>query len=151
MEHIRSVLLCEDLRQEITGREFIIGVFSGALLVSKMPLALPHLVIRLELNFRGAEVHQFKLRFNDPYGNTLFETDVIVQFSDWNRPGVVALRIPNFYFPVPGRYEVQANFDSEWSSAYELFIDVVSPDTMAHKMTAALALHNEAGDHSARS
>lgn len=45
---VRSMTICEEVRREDTGKEFLIGVFSGAILAHKIPFLLPKLALRFE-------------------------------------------------------------------------------------------------------
>ena len=47
MSGVRAIVLCDDIRREITGKDILIGVYSGRVVITQIPFAL-NLAIWLE-------------------------------------------------------------------------------------------------------
>src|SRR5882762_5700170 len=47
---IRSILMCEDLRQEVTGLHSLIGVFADKIITVRLPVQIPKVVFRIAFN-----------------------------------------------------------------------------------------------------
>ena len=130
--YVKSVLLCEDLRSELSGKEFAIGILAGNLIVPHIPFLLDHLVIRIELFTSGEVVPGFLVKMDDPLGSELFRQQVMVSFRNWDRPGAVALGVNGLFVRLSGIYKIYAKYDidPEWTLIRELFVDKIDLEAM---------------------
>ena len=59
MSGVRSLILCDDIRREITGKDIIIGAYAGSIIVTEFPFTL-NIAIWLEYEpekIGGADIH----------------------------------------------------------------------------------------------
>lgn len=70
-----SVVFCDDVRREITGKDILIGVYSGDIRLPTVPALLG---VSLWIQFRtiGNGVVSARVRVTDPAGNTAGETKI---------------------------------------------------------------------------
>ena len=70
----RSFLLCEDIRIETTGKEILIGVYSGSVTTTQLPVFFPMLAFRLEVMASKSRYDLVNLEIKKPDGTVLFAT-----------------------------------------------------------------------------
>jgi len=73
---IHSVLLVQDIRQELTGLQTLVGVFPSRLVVQSIPLALPGLQCRIEFSSNPtAPSRMYTFELVAPSGASIFKGD----------------------------------------------------------------------------
>src|SRR4051794_1678383 len=70
---IRSLLICDDIRQERNGKEIIIGVYTGAIIFPKLPAKLNRVLFRIDVQFLK-RVKDFVFQIRDEKNELKFET-----------------------------------------------------------------------------
>lgn len=65
---ISSVVICDEIRQEITGKEILIGVYSGGINVSAYP-AMLRVGLWLEFSQDDAGTTKWEIKIESPSGN----------------------------------------------------------------------------------
>jgi hypothetical protein len=75
---------------------------------------------------------------HDPSGNRLFEQTVRVQFTDWNKPGSLAIGIRNMVLPVTGTYAFYLKFDDEWDLARNLYVEKFDASELRERLELQL-------------
>ena len=121
--YIRSVLLCDDVRFEVTGKEIVIGLYAGGLFVPQFPTAPTRFIIRVECFFAGKVVSSLQLRFDTPSGRRLFEGEKHIQFFDWNAPGSVLFSTDDIVFDEPGDHPISTRIlGGEWEQATVIIV-----------------------------
>ncbi|KVK43573.1 hypothetical protein BCY90_17415 [Agrobacterium deltaense] len=69
---VRSAIICDDIRKEITGKDILIGVYSGAITVPSYPLTFPTAFwFEIEPKILGSLDFAFKI--TSPTGNPPIE------------------------------------------------------------------------------
>jgi hypothetical protein len=85
----RSVVVCDDIRKEVTGKEILIGVYSGEIVLPSFPNWFPA-SLWIEVDTPEVGKYDVSLRIgltNKPPLNIKFRIEV-------NRPGTSAIVIP---------------------------------------------------------
>ena len=85
----RSVIVCDDIRKEVTGKEILIGVYSGEIVLRSFPNQFPA-SLWIEADTPKAGKHEVVLRVsltNKPPFQIKFAIDV-------RRPGTSSIAIP---------------------------------------------------------
>jgi hypothetical protein len=88
-----AVIVCDDVRREVTGKDILIGVYSGDIILSIFPMWFPaSLWIEIETLEVGKHEINFRMSLTDkPPIPFKAEVDVI-------RPGSLALFAPGLQF-----------------------------------------------------
>jgi hypothetical protein len=108
---IRSVIIAQDIRQEISGQQTLVGVFVGDIGVANPPLMVPQLVIRIEFEAREAFEAPFSFSIISPS-----KTKILTQSS--NLVAKKGLNIfcvtwtPVFLYE-PGQYQIRFGVGEE--------------------------------------
>jgi hypothetical protein len=74
---VHSVLLVQDIRQEITGLQTLVGVLPSRLAVQVIPLILPSIQCRIEFSLDPkSRKTSYTFEVLSPSGNVLFRSDL---------------------------------------------------------------------------
>jgi hypothetical protein len=106
--NISSVIVCDDIRREISGKDILIGVYSGEIVLSSIPFSL-NLAIWLEYTPSIVGHNEFYIRFmfnNEPIGSINGGIDVAVITS-------IGLPITGFNIRGDKPGELQIEFSSD--------------------------------------
>lgn len=105
-----ETVFCDDIRQEITGKHILIGVYGGDLVPGILPATFP---IAIWVRFWGLQAgrHSFEMRLFDPNGRQTgaLGGDTDVMASD--APTVFAMSGLPVELQTPGDIVVQFAFD----------------------------------------
>jgi hypothetical protein len=102
---IRSVLLAESLRQELSGQQSLIGIFTGTMGAESAPLALPQVVIRIEIESNKTSKAKFVFKILTPSQVALFNQsgDVSVNKDNVN---IIGITFAPFIVTEQGEYKI---------------------------------------------
>lgn len=129
---ILNTIVCEDVRQEISGKWSILGTFSGDIIVPVLPTNIK-LALYMESNVTKPYKGPMNLRMR-------LDNDVILEAPGRmdSKVGITVMPIPQFVIGVdhPGRLTVEVGTDDRWFevSAKKLILgkmkdgNVVLPD-----------------------
>ena len=129
---IDSALLMEDLRQEITGMQSFIGVFSSKVNTPSIPLRLPKVVFRV--SFQGEEDFpaDCMLSVVNPSGKQIFNTQEPIR-ADVKKgfQNIVAVGWSPAVFTEAGVYQVRFSVDGRAMKA--LTFEIQEAGASQHK------------------
>lgn len=111
MTQIGAVLICDDVRKEINGKEIIIGLYTGDILVNSVPFVLG-LVVWIEYFPSHIGVNSLNVRLN--YAGKTFISGTAVIDAQTITPHSVVL--PNLILQgdVAGDLEIEMQEGEEW-------------------------------------
>ncbi|MCC0013847.1 MAG: hypothetical protein H6881_08220 [Rhodobiaceae bacterium] len=112
---VESIILCEDVRKEITNKEILIGVYSGNIVVKSYPTML-RLNLWVELLPDSIGERSLHLKVDTPSGNPPIEIDFKMDVNDQITPGAVT--IPKLAMNIERDGEIVISFkenDGEWA------------------------------------
>jgi len=72
---VRSVILCDDIREEKSGKEILIGVYTSSIIFGQFPAKMPKLIFRIALSIERADFKRVKAKIVDQDGKQLFSMD----------------------------------------------------------------------------
>ncbi|TIP70339.1 MAG: hypothetical protein E5X53_28280 [Mesorhizobium sp.] len=88
-----AVILCDDVRKEITGKDILIGVYSGTINVPAYPVVVPaSLWIELEPDAAGTIL--FRVRMESPSGNPPVEINTNIEVIEKSTAVFVVTGVP---------------------------------------------------------
>lgn len=84
-----SVVMCDDLRKEITGKDILIGVYGGSINVASYPT---HIQVAIWMELEVPEIGQFPghIKIETPSGNPPIDVRFNMEVKEGNT-GIVAL------------------------------------------------------------
>lgn len=83
-----AAIICDDIRHEVTGKQILIGVCSGTILVPSFPAALT-LALRLEQEPRRTGTVPFNVRLATNRGTVLFSADMELEILAAEEPATL--------------------------------------------------------------
>ena len=100
---IHSVILAEDIRQEASGLQTLVGVLPSRLIVAAKPLVMRSLHCRIDYTTRRKVLGTHSMEITTPSGETLTKGDF--EFSvEANIDGIASCSWAPVNFPVGGVY-----------------------------------------------
>jgi hypothetical protein len=120
---ILSILFCDDVRQEASGKLILIGVYDIGMVIAaestwpvKVPMAF-YLRFQLEKNDPAFDAAEFKMFLDD---ELLIKGSGPVNVGDFSLPIVVCQRLPNITIKQAGTIRLECSFISEGKLVGEL-------------------------------
>lgn len=102
-----TALVCDDVRREDNGKEILIGVYTGAIAMPKLPANLP-LCLWLHLQTHGNGEIKLEFRVIGPAEKELAHGEAMVGFVDSDLPASLALP------KLPLALESEGMLDFQW-------------------------------------
>jgi hypothetical protein len=115
---IRSVVVCDDVRQEANRKEILIGVYGGGIRFSKAaPGKLRQLCFRFETNIDATR--PFRFQMVSPSGITIIEKTAQMKIE---KPGTGILVLTHLDLTLyeAGTYKIMAGFDESIGEVYTI-------------------------------
>jgi len=111
---IKSVIVCDDVRQESNGKAILIGVYDDTMTVSAFPAVLPQLCFRIAVDFKGNRYGQFTVIIHDHSANAPL-TSMTQPIGDTNadETTVVIVEVANPKFSQPTTISILFGADRE--------------------------------------
>jgi hypothetical protein len=67
---ITSLIICDDIRREASGKEILIGVYSKDIIVKDIPTRLPQLSFRISVALEHANFKKMRFSLSSPSRQT---------------------------------------------------------------------------------
>jgi hypothetical protein len=109
---VLSVIVCDDIRQEISGKVTLVGCYSGSLVLNGFPLVVP-LGVFIVVEPLKTKYDKVSLSVKAPDGTELKLGDLAGVFTDLRYPGSLSFKFPSVSLTVEGVYEFYLCMDSE--------------------------------------
>jgi hypothetical protein len=103
---IRSVLICDDVRQEITGKEILIGLYNDSILFNAFPTIMSQFVVRISLDIFDLSTQKFRMSLIDPKGTTLNNSGAPLNKDMFKDHVTFGFAMQGLTFYLPGKYEI---------------------------------------------
>lgn len=123
---ILSALVCDDVRRENNGKEILIGVYSGKIIVPRLPTNIV-LMAWLNILVRGPTEFPLDIRILDPNERTVMEGEVTVKLDDVQDTS--SMIIPKFHLLVENEGSLKIKFRKgrgRWQTIIEKLIEMPS-------------------------
>ena len=129
MTRIIVAALCDDVREEKTGKFSLMGIFNR-FVVHDFRVPLPAFCIFATIGFDSAGSHPISIVFRRVEGDTIFRADSIHELSLQDQAtlqfhALINLRLANLTLPGTGRYEFAFECDGQCIGA--VHVEVVQP------------------------
>ena len=120
---VKSVIICDDARQEMTGKEILIGVYNDTIVVERLPATLVKFVIRVAI--RVSKDHFFKkfsLQVIDEAKNKIVDANQDITMPPPDPNMLIGVQLQNLTFAQSGTHEVFFGFDDDMQKISEFEI-----------------------------
>lgn len=131
MPTVRSVIVCDDIRMENTGKEILIGVYtSGINFVGQPPGRLIKLCFRLDVDdVDNQKVHEFRFELRAPSKSTLVGVDGQLKVATYGR-GIIHLPQAALQLYEKGLYTMHAGFGGSLEIVDSIEVNFVAADNL---------------------
>jgi hypothetical protein len=123
---IMSCLLCQDVRQEVSGQQSIVGLFSQSIRSKTVPLMLPQLQIRIELSAEEEIRERGRVIILTPSRVAMVSQEVEITVQR-GVSGVVIVGVVPAIFSEPGTYQIRFGLVGKESTISRWRIDFETP------------------------
>jgi len=110
---IKAAIICDDGRQEIGGKPFLIGVYASSILVNRFPVVLPTFAVYIEVQPQKEKYNNAFATIKHPNGQILKSAEGPASFPYPAFPGLLLFKYLNVAFPIEGKYEIYLQMDSD--------------------------------------
>ena len=131
---VSSVIVCEDIRQEANGKQILIGVFSGDIIVGTIPANLTQLSFRFDVNIEHKDFHKVYFMLTDPSRNIVFDGQRELQIHRADMPLTLAISVPGLRFIEAGVYSVKLGLDHKPRKVMEFTVRLPQSDEEATRL-----------------
>jgi Family of unknown function (DUF6941) len=125
---VRSVIFCDDVRQEVTGKEILIGVYNYIILYPQFPAFVPRLIVKIYFNVKDKTAKQFVLHLKDKDGVVLSTINgELPAAANWDEPFSLGFALGPLTFYSQGHFFLEfgpANEQPEVISDVEIRLPV---------------------------
>lgn len=108
---VTSLLICEEIRFEANGKQMLIGVYNGTILVNSFPTVMPHFSIRIGMKVNKLTFKDAHVRVIDPARRTIINGTSTPKFESIEDEASISTSLSPFIFEIPGEYVVQLGMD----------------------------------------
>jgi hypothetical protein len=124
--NVRFVIICDDIRQEVSGKEILIGVYNDAILCPAFPIVIQKLIVRVSVSAPiGSIFKVFKVALADSKDHKLFEIASDVKGVETDDPHLIfAVAAFGVVFPREGTYKILFGIDEEPKVIWEIVVRV---------------------------
>jgi len=111
---IRNCIICDDARQEVGGKSFLIDVYAGAMVNPAFPLVVPTFAVYIEAMFANHDYQNVFVLISPPHGHSVTSSvGSPVHINNLQYPASLSFRFPAMQFPAEGEYQIYLHADDE--------------------------------------
>jgi hypothetical protein len=111
---VESVIICDDARQEVTGKEILIGVYNSVAYVAAFPAGFSQLFFRIAVRLDRPGNHTFAIAIEEEgTGRSVYQTSHGAQVQDIESPSLLGFQLRGFIAEKPTTLLVKFGLDSE--------------------------------------
>jgi hypothetical protein len=121
-EQVRSVLICDDVRKEASGKDIAIGIYNGLILFNEFPGSLPTFAIRIEFVPQRTDYESLNLGITSPNGEPLIVATGKLAGVERYIPVAINFIQSPMAFEVPGIYRIFMEIDGQRSEVSKFHV-----------------------------
>lgn len=108
-------MICDDIRQEVSGKFIFIGVYDGDITVPVVPITLTQLIFSSKWDTTEAPIKKFEFKLIQPNGKEIghtFGEQPTLSPETKRRKAVVQIALSPFTIETLGEYKIEAKVNS---------------------------------------
>jgi hypothetical protein len=111
---LRSIIIADDIRQEVNGKEIFIGVYNFSMIFPAFPAFVPKIIIKLIMDMLDDNAKTFLMSLKDPNGTELskFSGELPVSLNK-TEPIGLGFILGSLQFYAEGRYTIEFGVEGE--------------------------------------
>lgn len=108
---VKSVLVCDDIRKEVNGKDILIGVYADSIIFPNFPARLRQLCLRIVVQTDQAKFDQVNISVISEKGGTLMQMSHSLDVVPNEGSATVNVPMQNVSFPEPAAYKILFGLD----------------------------------------
>src|SRR5665811_172176 len=132
---LKYVILCDDARREVAGKEILIGVYNDIIIVHAFPARLRQLVTRISIDALHEEEKEYKFSLRSPSGEELTKTSIIIDGVKEETGQILVMVWGSPSFPEEGVYYITLEVDGKTEKIYSFFVRAVQSEEEAARIS----------------
>jgi hypothetical protein len=117
-----SVILCDDVRREDNGKEILIGIYVGNMIVdTDVPALLPTFCIRIVIRWKEPGAHKVEGFIIAPNGNLIVKFGGDLVLPPGQNLSSASFKVSPFIIPAFGNYEIKIGTQESEAITVETF------------------------------
>lgn len=108
-----SLIVCDDCRREDTGKDIIIGTYTGAMISPTLPVLLPTFVLRFEIIPHQQEYKKTIALMKNPLGEEMFRVEGMLGVSRPQFGASFFYKVSPLMITMAGDHTIHLGLDEE--------------------------------------
>jgi hypothetical protein len=104
-----NVLVCDDIRREMSGKEILIGAYADVIIVKQIPIKLRSLFVRVLFRISEGTERKFIFKLIDPNKRTIVEGEGSFEVKKTTEPATLPLALGEVEFHAQGIYTIHVS------------------------------------------
>ncbi len=119
-----SIIICDDIRHEPSGKEMLIGVYSGVILFPSLPAMMPNFSTRIEFKTDLKQIEDMTVELHDEDGDVLFTVTGGMEMIGKDGVQVLSLVCHNVEFKKEGAYSLHFGRKASIEPVYRFYVRI---------------------------
>ena len=119
---LKHVLVCDDLRQEITGKSIVIGLYNDVIVMKTFPSALAKLVIRIATVVRDTNARNYYISVDAKSGQKVASFNGVMNYVNTGEQSIFAISFTNVLFPQADTYDISFEIDGPMKVIHDFVV-----------------------------
>jgi hypothetical protein len=107
------VLICDDVRQEVSGKEIIIGLYNDSVLFNSFPITMSQFIIRISLDILDKGAKSATMALIDTKGNQLNKISGGIDHNLLSDHLILGYTLQALTFNLDGTHEIHFGLDDD--------------------------------------
>ena len=109
---ITSFIICDELREEVSGKHIIIGMYNSALITTSLPATLPKITFRICIEFDRRNFKKCIFEILGPARKKIVAREGMISKYKLHEPAILVFPFFNPAFETEGVHSVRIGFDA---------------------------------------
>jgi 4-hydroxy-3-methylbut-2-en-1-yl diphosphate synthase IspG/GcpE len=123
MPVFESVIVADDCRKEDNGKDIAIGIYTGSVISTVLPFALPQMAVRFVVRPEKLRYDNVHFSLKNPDGKNLVEVRGSIAVSRLDIPGVFVFKFGPVVFEKAGRYTLHLGMDADETEVSSFLVE----------------------------
>jgi hypothetical protein len=120
---IDSIIICDDIRVEVSGKQILIGVYADVLLFPQLPTQISKLVFRIQVSPIEANLSNLKFIIRSPSNDVVANVDGVLPKYNVAEPVLITMGVVGLAVG-PGTYTVELGLDQEPETIHHFLVSL---------------------------
>jgi hypothetical protein len=130
------VIICDDIRQEIGGKQTLIGTYNEVMIVPAIPAILPSIAFRVAINMSRTDYKTCQFKLSSPGGSPVIQSGGNVQVQRTDEYVSFVFQSTIVTMPELGEYPIEFGLDENRRRVGRLVVRLPNTDEERSKLAS---------------